>query len=93
MFVMWIGTNDLGMFAYLSNDQIAGKFLPDFTECIFRAFDKLYAGGTPPSSPISANRETRRPQAGHVALCSPTLCVRFAASSNYMFLLLVSNAK
>ncbi|KIW15114.1 hypothetical protein PV08_07901 [Exophiala spinifera] len=45
VFVIWIGTNDLGNFAYLSNEQTPGKFLADFNECVFRSVDKLYAAG------------------------------------------------
>ncbi|KIW12761.1 hypothetical protein PV08_07947 [Exophiala spinifera] len=45
VFALWIGVNDLGMFAYLSDDQVYGKTLLDFTECNFRSFDALYAAG------------------------------------------------
>lgn len=42
---MWIGTNDLGTDAFLTDSQVPGKTLPDYTECVFSALDKIYANG------------------------------------------------
>ncbi|KAK5452074.1 hypothetical protein LTS15_007797 [Exophiala xenobiotica] len=45
VFSVWIGTNDLGMFAFLTNDQVRGKTLTDYTDCVYAALDGLYAAG------------------------------------------------
>lgn len=45
VYVMWIGTNDLGSYAFLTDSQVAGKTLTDYTDCVFGAFDSLYASG------------------------------------------------
>lgn len=45
MYAIWIGTNDLGNNAFLTDSQVAGKTLTDYTNCVFEAFDKLYAFG------------------------------------------------
>lgn len=45
VYSMWIGTNDLGQDAFLTDSQVPGKILPDYTECVFSALDKIYANG------------------------------------------------
>lgn len=45
VYALWIGTNDLGVGAFLTDSQIAGKVLTDYTSCIYNVFDKLYASG------------------------------------------------
>ncbi|EEA28699.1 hypothetical protein TMatcc_002946 [Talaromyces marneffei ATCC 18224] len=45
VYSMWIGTNDLGEAAFLTDSQVPGKTLPDYTECVFSALDKIYANG------------------------------------------------
>lgn len=45
VFSVWIGTNDLGMFAFLTDDQVRGKTLTDYTDCVYTALDGLYAAG------------------------------------------------
>lgn len=45
VYSLWIGTNDLGVGAFLTDSQILGNTLTDYTECIFRVFDQLYAAG------------------------------------------------
>lgn len=45
VYAIWIGTNDLGNNGFLTNSQVAGKTLVDYTNCVFEAFDKLYAFG------------------------------------------------
>ncbi|MBE7179720.1 MAG: SGNH/GDSL hydrolase family protein [Terriglobus roseus] len=47
-YAMWIGTNDLGAGAFLTDSQVAGKSVADYLDCVYRAVDKLYA------SPINA---------------------------------------
>ncbi|EXJ59154.1 hypothetical protein A1O7_06585 [Cladophialophora yegresii CBS 114405] len=45
VYALWIGTNDLGVWAFLTDSQIAGKVLADYTSCVYQVFDKLYASG------------------------------------------------
>jgi phospholipase/lecithinase/hemolysin len=45
VYSLWIGTNDLGTGLFLTDAQIHGLTLPDYTECIYRVFDQLYASG------------------------------------------------
>lgn len=45
VYAIWIGTNDLGNNAFLTDSQVAGKTLTDFTDCVFVALDELYASG------------------------------------------------
>ena len=45
VYAIWIGTNDLGDNAFLTDSQVAGKTITDFTDCVFVALDRLYASG------------------------------------------------
>lgn len=45
VYTMWIGTNDLGVGLFLTDMQIPGNTLTDYTDCVFTAFDELYAQG------------------------------------------------
>ena len=45
VYAIWIGTNDLGDNAFLTDSQVLGKTLTDFTDCVFVALDRLYASG------------------------------------------------
>jgi len=45
VYSIWIGTNDLGVGLFLTDAQIRGETLTDYTECIYRVFDELYAAG------------------------------------------------
>ena len=45
VYALWIGTNDLGIWAFLTDSQIPGKVLADYTSCVYNVFDKLYAQG------------------------------------------------
>lgn len=45
VYSIWIGTNDLGTGLFLTDAQIHGYTLSDYAECIYRAFDELYAAG------------------------------------------------
>ena len=42
---MWIGTNDLGVWAFVTDSQVNGKTLTDYTDCVFESLDKIYATG------------------------------------------------
>lgn len=42
---MWIGTNDLGVDAFITNSQVPGKVLSDYMDCVYSALDQLYAAG------------------------------------------------
>jgi hypothetical protein len=37
------GTNDIGVYAFLTNSQIPGKVLTDYTNCVYSALDAIYA--------------------------------------------------
>jgi len=45
VYAIFIGTNDLGNDAFLTNSQVPGKVLSDYTSCVFSAFDTIYASG------------------------------------------------
>ena len=45
VYAMYIGTNDLGNNAYLTDSQIAGNNLVSYTDCVFSQLDKLYSTG------------------------------------------------
>ena len=45
VYAIWIGTNDLGNDAFLTDSQVPGKTLPDYTECVFQIMDALYNNG------------------------------------------------
>jgi hypothetical protein len=45
VYSMWIGTNDLGVGALLTDDQIPGTNITTFTECAFQAFVLIYSTG------------------------------------------------
>lgn len=45
VYSMWIGTNDLGAGAFLTDSQVPGKTIPDYTNCVFSALDKVYENG------------------------------------------------
>lgn len=40
-----IGTNDLGVNAFLTDSQVPGTVITDYTNCVFSALDQLYAAG------------------------------------------------
>lgn len=42
---IFIGTNDLGNYAFISDSQVAGKNIVDYTECVFRAIESVYNNG------------------------------------------------
>ena len=45
VYVMWIGTNDLGVDAFITDSQVPGNTLTDYTDCVFQALDEIYATG------------------------------------------------
>ncbi|KAK3294028.1 uncharacterized protein B0H64DRAFT_343155 [Chaetomium fimeti] len=45
VYAVWIGTNDLGFDAFLSDSQIAGKTISDFVDCVFSVLDEVYKTG------------------------------------------------
>ncbi len=42
---MWIGTNDLGAGAFLTDSSWGGTTIPDYVDCIFDRFEKIYKAG------------------------------------------------
>jgi len=44
-YAMWIGTNDIGVYAFLTDSEVLGKVLSDYTNCVYEAFDSIYASG------------------------------------------------
>jgi phospholipase/lecithinase/hemolysin len=45
VYAIWIGTNDIGNGAFLTEDQPRGLALTSFTDCVFAQLDSLYAAG------------------------------------------------
>jgi hypothetical protein len=45
VYAAWIGTNDLGVGAFLTDAQTPGKTLDDYVACVYEAFDRLYKAG------------------------------------------------
>lgn len=45
VYAIWIGTNDLGNNAFLTDSQIKGKTLKDYVDCVYSTIDRLYKNG------------------------------------------------
>lgn len=45
VYAIWIGTNDVGNNAFLTDSQVKGAVIPDFIECVYEALDAVYANG------------------------------------------------
>lgn len=45
VYSIWIGTNDVGEGAFLTDNQTAGATLTDFTDCVYESLDAVYAAG------------------------------------------------
>ncbi|KAK0645674.1 GDSL lipase/esterase [Cercophora newfieldiana] len=45
VYAVWIGTNDLGAGAFLTDTQAAGATITDFVGCIWSVFDAIYKTG------------------------------------------------
>ena len=42
---IWVGTNDLGARGFLTDMNVKGTVIPDFVDCIFEKFDRIYREG------------------------------------------------
>ena len=42
IYSIWIGTNDLGNYAFLTDSQVANNTIPDYVDCVFNALDGVY---------------------------------------------------
>ncbi|KAK6088947.1 gdsl lipase acylhydrolase family protein [Seiridium cupressi] len=45
VYALWIGTNDLGLDAFLTDSQKPGLTITDFVDCIWQVFDAIYKTG------------------------------------------------
>lgn len=45
VYAIWIGTNDLGNDAFLTDSQVRGKKVTDYVSCVFDTVDALYKNG------------------------------------------------
>lgn len=45
VYSMWIGTNDLGSYAFLTDSSLNGTVISDYVDCIYNRFDQIYADG------------------------------------------------
>lgn len=45
VYSIWIGTNDLGVDAFLTDSQAANRTISDYVDCVYEALDNLYAQG------------------------------------------------
>ncbi|KAK4185083.1 GDSL lipase/esterase [Podospora australis] len=45
VYVLWIGTNDLGADAFLTDSQAPGTTISDYVDCIWSVFDSIYKTG------------------------------------------------
>lgn len=45
VYSMWIGTNDLGVGALLTDDQAKGTNITTYIDCIYESFDRIYKTG------------------------------------------------
>lgn len=45
VYAIWIGTNDLGNGAFLTDSQLPGKTVKDYMDCVYDQVSKLYKNG------------------------------------------------
>lgn len=45
VYTIWIGTNDLGNNAFLTDSQMKGKLITDYIDCVYASLEKIYAAG------------------------------------------------
>ncbi|KAF2002375.1 carbohydrate esterase family 16 protein [Amniculicola lignicola CBS 123094] len=45
VYAIWIGTNDLGNNAFLTDSQAKGKTLADYVDCLYSSIDSIYKNG------------------------------------------------
>ena len=45
VYAMWIGTNDLGADAFLTDSSLNETTIPNYVDCIFDRYDEIYKEG------------------------------------------------
>jgi hypothetical protein len=45
VYTIWIGTNDLGNSAFLTDSQVSGTTIPDYIDCVYNVLDMVYDNG------------------------------------------------
>ncbi|CAJ2503562.1 Uu.00g109560.m01.CDS01 [Anthostomella pinea] len=45
VYALWIGTNDLGQAAFITDSQTPGATISDYIDCIWSVFDGIYSAG------------------------------------------------
>lgn len=45
VYSIFIGTNDLGNYAFIDDSQVAGKTIVDYIDCVYDQFSRLYESG------------------------------------------------
>lgn len=45
VYAMWIGTNDLGDYAFLTDSEVPGTNITTYLDCVYHQLDRLYAAG------------------------------------------------
>ncbi|KAI9037140.1 SGNH/GDSL hydrolase family protein [Aspergillus affinis] len=45
VYAIWIGTNDVGNDAFITDSQVKGKTIPDYIECIYASLEQVYDNG------------------------------------------------
>lgn len=45
VYSIFIGTNDLGNYAFITDSQVAGTNIVNYTECVYNQLDRVYANG------------------------------------------------
>jgi hypothetical protein len=45
VYSIFIGTNDLGNYAFISDAQVAGTTIVDYTDCVFKSIQSVYDNG------------------------------------------------
>lgn len=45
VYSIWIGTNDLGNYAFITDSQVKDKTIPDYINCVYSVLDRVYASG------------------------------------------------
>ena len=45
VYSIWIGTNDLGNYAFITDSQVAGTNIVNYTECVYNQLQRVYDNG------------------------------------------------
>jgi len=45
VYAIWIGTNELGVNGFLTNEEESGKTVDDYVECVYKTLDQIYSAG------------------------------------------------